>query len=217
MKNIAICLGLILMLSISTCSGVIEDPCGDRSEGDSCFNGDSCTISECMIMDSGLICVDIGPVNCTDFNECTIDFCGSEGCYHIDADCSDEDSCTVDSCDIFLGCLHENNCTTTTAAPRRSSSSSSSSRRSSSSSSIRRTSTTVVTTGVPSVSDPETDAPATERPVTDPPTPSDDETQDIQNGLNNPSDGKTAAKVKSSASKSIGSLVAIFIVYISVM
>jgi hypothetical protein len=47
-----------------------------------------------------------GPVDCDDFNFCTIDTPGDGGdCAHIQINCNDKNLCTIDNCEPNLGCV----------------------------------------------------------------------------------------------------------------
>jgi hypothetical protein len=74
------------------------------SSGGPCEPDNHCL--EGGLCDSG-VCVGGVPIDCNDFNSCTVDGCDpATGCTHVGADCSDGDPCTIDQCADLGGCDH---------------------------------------------------------------------------------------------------------------
>ncbi len=72
-------------------------------EGGPCYDGDLCTGPDTYTAD----CVCIGPpIDCTDGDPCTYDYCIDNLCHHDPLDCDDGDPCTEDICHEGGTCTH---------------------------------------------------------------------------------------------------------------
>jgi len=73
-----------------------------RPDGDSCDDGDACTVATTCEANS---CQGGVPLDCEDGNPCTDHACNSTtGCSTSLTGCDDGDACTVDTCDEATGC-----------------------------------------------------------------------------------------------------------------